>query len=104
MTATKEERSTKKQLQLKTENSLLGDQLDREREEQKRLVNLLEDAVSARPTVKKRRFGIIRTLVIIGIAYVVGARAGRGRYEEILTWARRNIVEKFPTSARPAPE
>ena len=76
-------------LKLKTEVRELRGELDHER-------SMLEDALQGlrerpTPTVvkKKRRGGLIRTAVIGGGAYLLGTRAGRERYDQIVGWVER---------------
>jgi hypothetical protein len=68
---------------LETELRTVREQLDAERDD-------LRQALKAKPAktkVKvKRRGGIIRTVVFAGAAYVLGAKAGRERYEQMKTW------------------
>jgi hypothetical protein len=73
-------------VRLRGEISVLRSELDHERSEREELRGLLR----ARPkTVKVRgRRPLLRVVVIGAGAYVLGARAGRERYEEILGWAR----------------
>ena len=78
-------------VRLKTEVSQLRSDLDHER-------SLMNDAVSglrAKPTVvkKKRRGGLIRTVVVAGGAYRLGTRAGRERYDQIMGWVDRKRGE-----------
>ena len=75
---------------LKMENSTLREQSDLERERLERILGSLED-VAAKP--KKHRIRRLMTLsVAAGGAYMMGAKAGRERYEQIKTWwaERRN--------------
>jgi hypothetical protein len=68
---------------LETEVRTLRDQLDAERDELRQALK----AVPGKTKVKvKRRGGIIRTVVFAGTAYVLGAKAGRERYEQMKTW------------------
>ena len=71
---------------LRYELKMLRSELDRDRNEREELLGAL---ASTRVTkvVKKRR-GLIRTLIVGSVAYVVGARAGRDRYDEIMTRLR----------------
>jgi len=70
---------------LETQVRTLREQLDAERDE-------LRSALKAKPgktKVKvKRRGGLIRTVAVGGAAYVLGAKAGRARYEQIRSWFR----------------
>lgn len=61
--------------------------LDQERSDRDEIL----DALKGRPktVVKKKRGGLIRMVVIGGGAYVLGTRAGRARYEQIVDWAKR---------------
>jgi hypothetical protein len=75
---------------LKVENSTLRDQTGRDRDRMERILDTLDDAVA---TPKKHRIRRLMTLsVAAGGAYVLGAKAGRERYEQIKTWwaERRN--------------
>ena len=75
---------------LKMENSTLREQTDRDRDRMERILDSFED-VTAPP--KKHRIRRLMTLSsAAGGAYVMGAKAGRERYEQIRTWwnERRN--------------
>jgi outer membrane murein-binding lipoprotein Lpp len=68
---------------LETEVRTLREQLDAERDELRHALK----AVPSKTKVKvKRRGGIVRTVIFAGTAYVLGAKAGRERYEQIRTW------------------
>ena len=68
---------------LETEVRTLREQLDAERDDLRQALK----AVPSKTKVKvKRRGGIVRTVVFAGTAYVLGAKAGRERYEQIKTW------------------
>jgi len=70
---------------LRNEVSVLHAQLDHEREEHEEL----RDALRSKPKeVKVRKTGFVRVLLIGGGAYLLGAHAGRERYDEVLRWAR----------------
>jgi hypothetical protein len=70
---------------LETEVRTLREQLDSERDE-------LRSALKSKPVktkVKvKRRGGLIRTAIVAGGAYVLGAKAGRERYDQMRSWFR----------------
>ncbi len=75
---------------LKVENSGLRDQTDRDRERMERILGSLDDATA---TPKKHRIRRLMTLsVAAGSAYVLGAKAGRERYDQLKGWwaERRN--------------
>jgi hypothetical protein len=75
---------------LKVENTSLRDQTDRDRERMERILDSLDDATAS---PKKHRVRRLMTLsVAAGSAYVLGAKAGRERYDQIRTWwaERRN--------------
>jgi hypothetical protein len=61
--------------------------LDRERDDRDEIL----DALKGKPqtVVKKKRGGLLRMIVIGGGAYVLGARAGRERYNQLRDWANR---------------
>jgi hypothetical protein len=69
---------------LRNEVSVLHSQLDHEREEHEEL----RDALRSKPEVKVRKTGLFRVLVIGGGAYLLGAHAGRERYDEVVRWGR----------------
>src|SRR5262245_50583056 len=70
--------------ELKVENDLLRDELDGDRKTRDRMMSLLDRLdVEARP---RRRIGFFRVLIVGGAAYVLGAKAGRQRYEQIRSW------------------
>jgi len=63
-------------------------QLDQERSTREQLLDALTPApAKEKVVVKKRRGRLLRTVVIGGGAYVLGARAGHERYEQIKGWA-----------------
>jgi hypothetical protein len=69
---------------LKVENSTLRDQSDQDRDRMERLLDSLED-VTAKP--KKHRLRRLMTLTVAaGGAYMMGAKAGRERYEQMKGW------------------
>lgn len=80
---------------LETELRTLREELDVERDE-------LRQALKAKPTktkVKvKRRGGLIRTVLFAGTAYILGAKAGHDRYEQMKAWIR-NMKDRSTTSS-----
>jgi hypothetical protein len=75
---------TRENDELKVENELLREELDSDKKSRDRMMSLLDRLdVEARP---KRRIGLVRVLVIGGAAYVLGAKAGRERYEQMRAW------------------
>jgi hypothetical protein len=73
---------------MRTRMHVLQDELEREREARSEILRAMQ---SMKPeTIKvKRRGGFVRLLVVGGTAYVIGAKAGRERYEEIRRWWER---------------
>jgi len=69
---------------LRNEVSVLHSQLDHEREEHEEL----RDAMRSKPEVKVRKTGFFRVLLIGGGAYLLGAHAGRERYDDVVRWGR----------------
>lgn len=78
-------------VRLRTEVSQLRGDLDHERS----LVNDAMSGLRAKPTVvkKKRRGGFVRTVIVAGGAYLLGSRAGRERYDQIMGWVDRKREE-----------
>jgi hypothetical protein len=71
---------------LRDEVSHLRTQLEDERSETQDLKDVLR---SGPKVVKvKKRGGLLRMAVVGGVAYVVGTRDGRERYDQIVTWVR----------------
>jgi hypothetical protein len=72
--------------QLRTEIGSLRSLLDREHHEREELL----ESVKRKPAVvvKKKKSSVLRALVVGIGAYIVGARAGRERYEQIVGWFR----------------
>jgi FtsZ-binding cell division protein ZapB len=77
---------------LRTEVRLLRQELDQERGSRERLLSLLERMAGGRSVEVKQRVskrgGMLRTLVLGGAAYVLGTRAGRERYHQIVERVR----------------
>lgn len=81
---------------LKVENSALRGQSDLERDRMERILDSLDDATTG---PKKHRLRRLMTLsVAAGGAYVMGAKAGRERYDQLRTWwaeRRTNGVDRM---------
>jgi len=76
----------KENTRLRAQIQMLSGDLKHERDEHEELVDLLKTR-PAKETVKvKRRGGLLRILAIGGAAYVLGAKAGKERYEQIKDW------------------
>jgi hypothetical protein len=73
-------------------------ELDHEREERRKLAGLMEEMEDHS---MREGHGTMRLLVVGGIAYVLGAKAGRGRYDQIMTKGReiRDRVRETTKSA-----
>jgi hypothetical protein len=73
-------------MRLRDEVSQLKTRLEDERSE----TEDLKDALRSSPKVVKvkKRGGFLRVVVIGGAAYVLGTRAGRERYDQLVDWAR----------------
>jgi len=69
---------------LRAQVELMSGDLQQQRDEHEQLVGLIK-AKPAKVKVK-RRGGFLRILAIGGAAYVLGAKAGKERYEEIRGW------------------
>ena len=90
----RQERTSDENRDLRTTVELLRSQLDHEHEDLERLMSIIRDIGADpkeirldRPSVRgKRRGGWLRLAVFAGGAYVLGAKAGRQRYEQIRRW------------------
>src|SRR5262245_44784068 len=73
-------------MRLRDEISQLKTRLEDERSE----TEDLKDAPRSSPKVVKvkKRSGFLRVVVIGGAAYVLGTRAGRERYDQLVDWSR----------------
>jgi hypothetical protein len=78
-------------VRLRTEVAQLRNDLDHERS----VVGEAMNGLRAKPTVvkKKRRGGLVRTAIVGGGAYLLGTRAGRERYDQIMGWFDRKRRE-----------
>jgi FtsZ-binding cell division protein ZapB len=81
---------------LKVEVSALRDQSDRDADRMERILDSLDEATT---TPKKHRIRRLMTLsMAAGSAYVLGAKAGRERYDQLRTWwseRRTNGVDRM---------
>src|ERR1041385_4414723 len=66
---------------LKERSSRLKSELDAERANEDELLTALKGG-------GKRGRGLFRMALVAGVAYVLGTKAGRGRYEQIMGWVR----------------
>jgi hypothetical protein len=71
---------------LRAQVQMLSGDLKHEREEHEELVDLLKTRPTKETVKVKRRGGMLRVLAIGGAAYVLGAKAGKERYEQIKDW------------------
>jgi len=97
-----ETKETRQKAELKAENALLEGRLSDERNDRERLIELLEEAVTTKDRIsvavpKKRGRRLMWTGAVAGTAYLLGARAGRTRYTQIMAW-----VKKASNRVRPA--
>lgn len=65
---------------------VLQTELDREREAREELMEIVRHEGDH---ANGSRRGTIAVLAVGGVAYLLGAKAGRARYEQIASWARR---------------
>jgi hypothetical protein len=65
-------------------------ELDHEREARRELASLLQD----KEDEMRKGHPMLRMLMVGGVAYVLGAKAGRGRYEQIMAKGR-ELRERF---------
>ena len=72
---------------LRAELRALRADASRQRAEREELMDVLKEGGAVRTNGKqKSRGGLFRLLIIGGGAYVLGTRAGRERYEQIVDW------------------
>jgi hypothetical protein len=83
-----------RQRRLKHKVEALHDELDREREARRALADAMGSSGRG-----KRRHGFLRVLVIGGGAYILGARAGHERYDQMTGWIR-GLRDRIATTAR----
>lgn len=73
---------------LRTEASMLRAQLQRERDDEADLRDALRASAKGRTVKVRKGSGPLRMLVLAGGAYLLGAKAGRERYDDIVAWIR----------------
>lgn len=76
----------KDKARLEESNELLRQELDREQHDREQMWSALEKGL------RPQRSGFRRLVLLgagVGAAYVYGAKAGRGRYDEIVAWWNR---------------
>ncbi len=81
---------------LKVENSALRGQSDLERDRMERILDSLDEATASPKKHRLRRLMMLS--VAAGSAYVMGAKAGRERYDQLRTWwaeRRTNGVDRM---------
>jgi hypothetical protein len=72
----KADRAESQNEQLKAENRVLRDEVEENRSERQRVLDLLERAEFAVEEPRKRRFRLFRLLLAAGAIYAVGTRTG----------------------------
>jgi hypothetical protein len=81
MRATRVDRQNQR---LRADLEALRSELRRERDEREDLL----DAIKEGP-MRTSKGGALKLVIVGGVAYVLGAKAGRARYEQISSWVRR---------------
>jgi hypothetical protein len=71
-------------IRLRDEIAHLRTNLDGERTQREDL----KEALRRKPTIVKKRGGLLRLVIVGGTAYLVGTRDGRERYDHIVAWVR----------------
>jgi hypothetical protein len=84
MTEMKADRAESQNEQLKAENRVLRDELEENRSERERVLDLLERAEFTVEEPRKRRFRVFRLLVAAGAIYAVGTRTGA--FQRVKGW------------------
>jgi hypothetical protein len=80
----KADRAESQNDQLKAENRVLRDELEENRSERQRVMELLEKAAFTVDEPKKRRFRVFRLLLAAGAIYAVGTRTGA--FDRVKGW------------------
>ena len=84
-----------RQRRLQQKVTSLHQELEREQDARRALA----DAIGNSGRGSKRRYGVVRLLLIGGGAYILGTRAGRERYDQMTGWVR-DMRDRFMTTAR----
>jgi hypothetical protein len=80
----KADRAESQNEQLKAENRVLRDELEENRSERQRVLDLLEKAEFTVGEPKKRRFRVFRLLLAAGAIYALGTRTGA--FQRVKEW------------------
>jgi len=80
----KADRAESQNEQLKAENRVLRDELEENRSERQRVLDLLEKAEFTVDEPRKRRFRLFRLLLAAGAIYAVGTRTGA--FQRVKGW------------------
>lgn len=88
-----------KNLELKTENKMLGDQMHTERDDREKVLDLLQDAIKSAQKPQRHLGRFLGLLTVAGISYAFGTKAGRERYHQI-----RAGLQRFTNGGLMAPD
>jgi hypothetical protein len=80
----KADRAESQNEQLKAENRVLRDEIEENRSERQRVLDLLEKAEFTVEEPKRRRFRVFRLLLTAGAIYAVGTRTGA--FQRVKGW------------------
>ncbi|MGE5226761.1 MAG: hypothetical protein ACM3OO_07780 [Planctomycetaceae bacterium] len=102
MMDTRLDRTDRENERLRTQAAMLREELGRERATEADLRETLRASAKGRTVKVRRGNGRLRMLLVVAGAYVLGAKAGRERYEQIMSWLdtqRRGITGKMHREA-----
>ena len=105
MMGTRLERVDRENERLRTEAAMLREELGRERAGEADLRETLRASAKGKTVKVRKGNGPVRMLLVVAGAYILGAKAGRERYEQIVSWIdtqRRRITGKMNTAGRQA--
>jgi hypothetical protein len=77
-------RTDRRNRRLRADVEALRSELDRERDDREHLLDAIKEGPMHTSTS-----GALKLVIVGGVAYLLGAKAGRARYEQIVSWARR---------------